>query len=66
VQYSRLLIVIPFGSLALAAGIIALLLPETNGRPLPETIEEIEGIAAIPQTEREMQEIPSHDKEAID
>uniref|UniRef100_A0A914ZH12 Major facilitator superfamily (MFS) profile domain-containing protein n=5 Tax=Parascaris univalens TaxID=6257 RepID=A0A914ZH12_PARUN len=35
--------IIPFGSLALAAGIVVILLiPETMGRPLPETIEEIE------------------------
>lgn len=35
--------VIPFGSLALAAGIIVLvLIPETMGQPLPETIGEVE------------------------
>jgi len=31
-----------FGVLSTAAGLISLLLPETLGRPLPQTIEDIE------------------------
>ncbi|VDD89715.1 unnamed protein product [Enterobius vermicularis] len=42
-SYGALAMVIPFGSLALAAGIIVLvLIPETMGQPLPETIGEVE------------------------
>jgi len=31
-----------FGGLSTAAGLLTLLLPETLGRPLPQTIEDIE------------------------
>ncbi|VBB34887.1 unnamed protein product [Acanthocheilonema viteae] len=35
--------IIPFGSLSLVAGLIVIFcIPETMGKPLPETIEEIE------------------------
>jgi len=41
-RYGKLLMVIPFGTLGVLAGIAALSLPETMGTNLPETIEEIE------------------------
>ena len=31
-----------FGTLSVLAGVATLLLPETNGRPLPQTVEQIE------------------------
>lgn len=35
--------IVPFGSLSLVAGLIVIFcIPETMGKPLPETIEEIE------------------------
>lgn len=35
--------IIPFGSLSLVAGLVVIFcIPETMGKPLPETIEEIE------------------------
>lgn len=30
-----------FGVLAVVAGLLALMLPETNGRPLPQTIDDV-------------------------
>jgi len=64
VQYNKLLMIIPFGILALAAGLVALLLPETNGRALPETIEELEASAArVPRQQiAEMQPLDSEGK----
>ncbi|KAK6054913.1 hypothetical protein COOONC_07582 [Cooperia oncophora] len=46
--------VVPFAIMAISAGILTLsFLPETMGQPLPETIEEVEGI----ETESEPQEL---------
>uniref|UniRef100_A0A914X8G0 Major facilitator superfamily (MFS) profile domain-containing protein n=1 Tax=Plectus sambesii TaxID=2011161 RepID=A0A914X8G0_9BILA len=59
-KINPLLVVLPFGSLALAAGVVALLLPETNGRPLPETIEEVEG-RVVAVDERELQDLTARD-----
>jgi phage shock protein PspC (stress-responsive transcriptional regulator) len=44
--YGRTIIVFPFALLSILAAIISwLILPETMGRDLQETIEEVEGIA---------------------
>lgn len=34
--------VVLFGTLAIVAGLLCLLLPETKGKPLPSTMEDIE------------------------
>lgn len=42
-QFGNWAMIIPFGSLSLIAGLIVIFcIPETMGKPLPETIEEIE------------------------
>ncbi|VDK29051.1 unnamed protein product [Gongylonema pulchrum] len=42
-QFGAWAMIIPFGSLSLVAGLIVIFfIPETMGKPLPETIEEIE------------------------
>ncbi|KAL3982367.1 Sugar transporter family protein [Acanthocheilonema viteae] len=42
-QFGTWAMIIPFGSLSLVAGLIVIFcIPETMGKPLPETIEEIE------------------------
>ena len=44
--------IIPFGVLAVSAGVVTLLLlPETMGKPLPETIASIENPSADRGTE---------------
>ncbi|KAE8752428.1 hypothetical protein FOCC_FOCC000900 [Frankliniella occidentalis] len=35
-----------FGVVSLSSGLLALLFPETTGRPLPETLEEAESMGA--------------------
>ncbi len=43
-RYGKVAMIVPFASLALAAAFVTLMfLPETKGRPLPESIEEVEG-----------------------
>ncbi|VDO11954.1 unnamed protein product [Brugia timori] len=42
-QFGTWAMIVPFGSLSLIAGLIVIFcIPETMGKPLPETIEEIE------------------------
>lgn len=43
-NYSKFLPLGVFGVLALVAGGLAFLLPETKGRPLPVTVEEAENL----------------------
>ena len=51
--------IIPFGVMAVSAGLVTLLLlPETMGKPLPETIQQIENPAA----EVEMQPLNKRDE----
>ncbi|VDO71119.1 unnamed protein product [Heligmosomoides polygyrus] len=45
-SFGKAFMVVPFAVMALLAGVMTLcFLPETMGKPLPETIEEIEGEA---------------------
>ncbi|CAB3402713.1 unnamed protein product [Caenorhabditis bovis] len=54
-QFGKVFMIIPFGTLAVVAALCTIiLLPETMGKPLPETIREIEEIGTL-QDEREMQ-----------
>ena len=54
--------IIPFGVMAVSAGIVTLLcLPETMGKPLPETIQQIENSA---EPEVEMQPLNKKPDEA--
>lgn len=51
-RYGKVFMIIPFGVLAVSAGIVTLLLlPETMGKPLPETIADIENASSTEGTE---------------
>ena len=39
-KFSKVLPLVVFAGMALAAGLLAILLPETNGKKLPETLED--------------------------
>lgn len=47
-----------FGSMALAAGLLSLIFPETLGTKLPDTVREAENIGK-PQTKEDVQDSPS-------
>lgn len=44
-QFGKVAMIVPFASLGLVAAVLVLSLPETNGKELAETIDELEGTA---------------------
>ncbi|CAI4228458.1 unnamed protein product [Auanema sp. JU1783] len=60
-RYGKVYMIVPFGTLSIIAGLLTVtLLPETMGKPLPESIAQIEESA----TETEMQRLPTKPDEA--
>ncbi|WKY04883.1 hypothetical protein Q1695_005690 [Nippostrongylus brasiliensis] len=62
-SFGKVFMVVPFAVMAILAGLLTLLcLPETKGKPLPETIAEVEGGEAV-----ELQEFePLQSKDSTD
>lgn len=60
-QFSKFLPLGLFGVVAMVAGVLALLLPETKGLALPTTIKEAEALSRRPKKRREGDEATQND-----